>query len=82
MFGVTPTADFYRIANGPRAAWLPRPLRLAVKGADHVLSMARLLARRSRVEVPEGCVGGVGQFLVGGSVLGVAGDAYGDGRRG
>src|SRR5215213_11201728 len=30
----------------------------------------------------EGRVGGVGQFLVGGSVLGIAGDAYGDGRRG
>src|SRR5215216_7806832 len=30
----------------------------------------------------EGRVGGVGQFLVGGSVLGVACDAYGDGRRG
>src|SRR5215218_9719128 len=30
----------------------------------------------------EGRVCGVGQFLVGGSVLGVAGDAYGDGRRG
>src|SRR5918997_2334064 len=30
----------------------------------------------------EGRVGGVGQFLVGGSVLRVACDAYGDGRRG
>ena len=30
----------------------------------------------------EGGIGGVGQFLVGGSVLGVAGDAYGDGRPG
>src|SRR5215213_1118930 len=30
----------------------------------------------------EGRVGGVGQFLVGGSVLGVGGDAYGDGSRG
>src|SRR5687767_5468036 len=30
----------------------------------------------------EGGICGVGQFLVGGSVLGVAGDAYGDGRPG
>ncbi len=35
--------DFYRIAASPMAKRLPRVLRLAVKGLDHVAGMRRLL---------------------------------------
>jgi glycosyltransferase involved in cell wall biosynthesis len=47
--GVAFAPSFYRLAENPRAAALPRRLRLGLKGIDHVLSMARLrraLARR------------------------------------
>ena len=46
--GVTLAADFYRATGAGRTAWLPGPLRLALKGADHVLCMAALLARLRR----------------------------------
>jgi glycosyltransferase involved in cell wall biosynthesis len=51
--GVALAADFYRATSGPRAARLPRRLRLALKGVDHVLSMSALLAklRRERPDV-------------------------------
>jgi glycosyltransferase involved in cell wall biosynthesis len=39
---------FYRLANLPRIAALPGPLRLGVKGLDHAWSMARLPARLRR----------------------------------
>jgi glycosyltransferase involved in cell wall biosynthesis len=41
-------ADFYRATGGARTAWLPRPVRLALKGAEHVVSMAALLNRLRR----------------------------------
>lgn len=47
--GIAFAPSFYRLAESPRAAALPRTLRLGLKGFDHVLSMARLrrtLARR------------------------------------
>lgn len=46
--GVTIAPDFYRATGGERAAWLPEPLRLALKGAEHVVCMAALLARFRR----------------------------------
>jgi glycosyltransferase involved in cell wall biosynthesis len=47
--GVAFAPSFYRVAESPQAAVLPRALRLGLKGIDHVVSMARLrrgLARR------------------------------------
>lgn len=51
--GVTLARDFYRATGGTRTARLPQRLRLALKGFDHVLSMAALLAkvRRERPDV-------------------------------
>jgi glycosyltransferase involved in cell wall biosynthesis len=46
--GVAVSTDFYRATGGARTAWLPEPLRLAVKGADHLVSMAALVARLRR----------------------------------
>ncbi len=34
--------DFYRVASSGAVARLPRPLRLSIKGLDHVVSMLRL----------------------------------------
>ncbi|HUZ63460.1 MAG TPA: glycosyltransferase [Acetobacteraceae bacterium] len=41
-------ASFYPVANLPMVRSLPGPLRLSIKGADHVISMARLRARLAR----------------------------------
>ena len=46
--GVTLAPDFYRATGGARTAWLPGTLRLGLKGADHLFSMAALLARLRR----------------------------------
>ncbi len=46
--GLTLAPDFYRVTGGARTAWLPEPLRLALKGAEHVFGMAALLARLRR----------------------------------
>ena len=46
--GVALAAHFYRATSGGRTAWLPEPLRLAVKGMDHLASMAGLVARLRR----------------------------------
>ncbi len=37
--------DFYRVANSPAMRRAPKPMRLAVKGLDHAVSMLGLLAR-------------------------------------
>lgn len=37
--------DFYRLTEGPRAPRLPKPLRLALKGIDHLVSMGALPGR-------------------------------------
>ena len=41
-------ASFYPIANLPMARCLPAPLRLSIKGVDHLVSMARLRGRLAR----------------------------------
>lgn len=46
--GVALATDFYRATGGTRTAWLPDPLRLALKGVDHLASMAGLVARLRR----------------------------------
>lgn len=46
--GVTVASDFYRLTGGLRRESLPNSLRLALKGIDHVVSMAALLARLRR----------------------------------
>lgn len=46
--GLRLAPDFYRATGAEGAAWLPRRLRLALKGCEHVLSMAALLARLRR----------------------------------
>jgi glycosyltransferase involved in cell wall biosynthesis len=46
--GLTLAPDFYRATGGGRTAWLPEPLRLALKGAEHVICMGALLARLRR----------------------------------
>jgi glycosyltransferase involved in cell wall biosynthesis len=44
--GLDLRADFYPVTAGNLDAW-PRPLRLGVKGVEHVMSMARLRRRLS-----------------------------------
>ena len=46
--GVAVAAAFYRVTGGARTAWRPGPLRLALKGIDHVASMAALVVRLRR----------------------------------
>lgn len=46
--GVELVPEFYRVAGSRLAAALPGKLRLAVKGVDHLWSMARLLRRLRR----------------------------------
>lgn len=41
-------ASFYALAGLPALQSLPKPLRLAVKGVDHIVSMARLRGRLAR----------------------------------
>jgi glycosyltransferase involved in cell wall biosynthesis len=41
-------ASFYAFAGLPALQSLPKPLRLAVKGVDHIVSMARLRGRLAR----------------------------------
>jgi glycosyltransferase involved in cell wall biosynthesis len=43
---------FYRLTEGPRAPRLPKPLRLVLKGLDHLVSMGSL-PRRLRRERPD-----------------------------
>ena len=50
--GVDLVPHFYRLSDGPAGRLLPRRLRLGLKGADHALSMIRLL-RRLRRERPD-----------------------------
>ena len=50
--GVELVPAFYAAAGSQPVATLPRPLRLGIKGVDHVVSMARLL-RRLRAERPD-----------------------------
>lgn len=50
--GLTVTGSFYPVASLPVADALPKPLRLAVKGVDHIASMSRL-HRRLRAEGPD-----------------------------
>jgi glycosyltransferase involved in cell wall biosynthesis len=45
-------ADFYRVANSPVVVRMPKFVRLAVKGIDHVYSMRRLRARLA-IEKPD-----------------------------
>jgi glycosyltransferase involved in cell wall biosynthesis len=49
--GVEPS--FYRLAESRGAAALPRPLRLGIKGLDHLLSMARLRRRLAAAPRPD-----------------------------
>lgn len=51
--GVHIVPAFYPVAGSPVGARLPGPLRLAVKGLDHVISMARLRRRLVRPERPD-----------------------------
>lgn len=46
--GVDLVPEFYKIAGSRAASALPKPLRLALKGVDHAISMARLLRRLRR----------------------------------
>jgi glycosyltransferase involved in cell wall biosynthesis len=46
--GIALAPSFYRLAENPRAAVLPRALRLGLKGVEHVLSMAMLRRRLAR----------------------------------
>ncbi len=50
--GVRLLPEFYKIAGSRPVAALPKPLRLGIKGLDHLWSMARLL-RRLRRERPD-----------------------------
>ena len=50
--GIHLVPDFYKIAHGKFGTALPKRLRLALKGVDHLASMTRLL-RRLRRERPD-----------------------------
>lgn len=43
--GIDLDADFYRFASGGIVTRLPRPLRLGIKGIDHLVSMLRLRSK-------------------------------------
>lgn len=48
--GIDLAPDFYPLAHGRLGAALPRPLRLALKGLDHLVSMLSLRRRLARAE--------------------------------